>query len=143
VNIELRRLIPLDFPPEILRERLFAWARLTGFTLPREEGDCWTFERGSSWWALITFNVRKVPTTLRVLYLPLSSSLACSLQCDSWAQFETRGDRKRLEQDLDDLILFVSEGRPSETDKAAAPLPLPAQPTNDRIVGRSDAFSKS
>jgi hypothetical protein len=141
VNIELRRLIPLDCSTEILRERLFAWAQLTGFTLSREEGEGWTFHRGSSWWALISFDIRKTPTTVRILSLPLSASLACSLQCSSWAQIETRGDRTRLEQDLDDLNLFVS-ARPSEANQAAALLPLPAQSSNDRIVGRSDAISK-
>ncbi len=141
MNIELRRLVPLDCSPEILRERLFAWARLTGFTLSHEGPDGWTFIRGSPWWALISFDVRKTPTTLRILLLPLSASLACSLQCDSWAQIETRGDRPRLEQDLDDLLLFVGAVNPVK-DHAVATHSLPAPPGKDRFVSRPDTFSK-
>jgi hypothetical protein len=141
VNIELRRLVPLDCSQQVLRERLFAWARLTGFTLSHEGPDGWTFTRGSPWWALISFDVRKTPTTLRILLLPLSASLACSLQCGSWAQIETRGDRPRLEQDLDDLLLFVGATNPAKDHQVALHSPA-GKPETDRFVSRPDTFLK-
>ena len=143
MRIELRRLIPLVFEPEVVRERLLAWARLSGFIRIHERPDGWTLNRGNGWRALITFDIRKVPTTVHLLHLPLSASLACSLVASAWGGMETAGDRPKLEQDLDDLEGFLNDGRIPDVAGVADRFPLSRPPDSDRVIGHPDAFRRA
>jgi hypothetical protein len=101
MRIQLHRTTALDITPGALRDRLLRWAWRTGFTLSEEAPNRWVFHRGNGWTTLYSTDIRNVPTTVVVLHESLRGEVACSLRCASWLGIETRGDRPRLEDDLD------------------------------------------
>jgi hypothetical protein len=101
MRIELHRTTALEIAPDALRDRLLLWAWQTGFALSEEAPGRWVFHRGSGWRSLYTTDIRNVPTTVVVLHESLRGEVACSLRCATWLGIETRGDRPRLEDDMD------------------------------------------
>jgi hypothetical protein len=66
--------------------------------------------RGSHWHAIYTFDIRKVPTEVRVRFAgDQFDSCMCSMVCGSWLQVNTPGDQKRLAEQMD-LLQACLEG---------------------------------
>jgi hypothetical protein len=85
-----------------VKDRLDRWAARYGFTSDHSGIDDLTFQRGSHWKALYTFDIRKIPTVVRIEFsLSEVGQVTCRIQCGSWLQFSTLGDQKRLSEQLD------------------------------------------
>jgi hypothetical protein len=96
--------------PEQIKDRLNRWAARYGFTSDSpEEGDFddsgqgdLLFRRGSHWQAFYTFDIRKVPTIVRIVFHPSQTGqVTCSMECGSWLQFSSPADAKRLSEQMD------------------------------------------
>ena len=87
---------------EQVRERLSRWAERYGFVGADSDDDGLAFKRGSHWQALYTFDIRKVPTVVRItLGASEGAQVSCRLSCGSWLQFAAPGDQKRLAEQFD------------------------------------------
>lgn len=117
MHIELSRVVDLEISAELLQERLTGWAVLAGFTLGPVAPDRWEGRRGSAWAALWTFSVRKVPTVVTVVRLPISRQVAVSLVCSSVWQVELPYERRRLEGEFDRLCGFLCLSPSEERDR--------------------------
>jgi len=83
-------------------DRLNFWAARYGFTRNASGGDELVFRRGSHWSAFYTFDLRKVPTEVKVEISPSDVGLlTCRARCGSWFQASTRRDQKRLSELMD------------------------------------------
>jgi hypothetical protein len=96
--------------PEQIKERLNRWAARYKFTNDSPEagdfddagkGDL-LYRRGSHWQAFYTFDIRKVPTVVRVVFHPSHpGQVTCSMECGSWLQFSTAADTTRVSEQMD------------------------------------------
>lgn len=107
MDAELSRTVPLHVDEAILGEQLLLWAEVNGFRGGEVAPKNWEFRRGSHWHAVYTFDIRKIPTRVAVMALPLSGQVVCTLRCGSWLTVQTPGDRARLESLLDSLVVGV------------------------------------
>jgi len=96
-------------------ERLDYWARRYGFQRTEDREDDFTYCRGSHWHAFYTFDIRKVPTEVRVRFISDGlGTCVCNLSCGSWFQFSTPGDPKRVSDEMD-LLEACLKGAFSDT----------------------------
>jgi hypothetical protein len=64
-----------------------------------------------------TFDVRKVPTEVTAVHLPITRQVALSLVCSSAWQIAMPWDRTRLEDDFDRLCAFLCAAPGQERDR--------------------------
>ncbi len=118
--------------------RLDLWADRYGFARSADDAEDFIYVRGSHWHALYTFDIRKVPTQVRIRMLNDDlGTCVCTMTCGSWLQISTYGDEKRLSDELDLLAAclqgaFSPAARPAETRIA---------PERDRHTGSQDIQS--
>jgi hypothetical protein len=117
MHIQLSRVIDLPISPEILHEVLTGWSVLAGFTEENVSPGRWVFRRGSAWLAPWTFDVRKVPTEVIAVHLPISGQVAVSLVCSSVWQVALPHERRLLEDDFDQLCACLCAAPGQERDR--------------------------
>ena len=118
-----------------VREQLEVWAERYGFQRAPDEADDFVYRRGSHWHAMYTFDIRKVPTEVRVrvIHDELGTCI-CSMSCGSWFQYSTPGDERRLSAELD-LLEACLKGAFRERAMSADP---DNTPNRDRNRGSQD-----
>lgn len=103
MRITVKRLVETGCrSEEELADRLGFWAARYGFRRAPDGIGCFVYERGSHWHAIYTFDIRKVPTEVRVTLLDDGAGICrCTISCGSWLQISTPGDEDRLSQEMD------------------------------------------
>jgi hypothetical protein len=103
MQLTCKRLIESKcFSLDEMLDRLEFWADRYGFWRSTDDGKDIVYRRGSHWHALYTFDIRKVPTEVRIHNTHDEvGTCVCTISCGSWLQFSTPGDERRLSQEMD------------------------------------------
>lgn len=108
MDITQERQFEIDMPPNEIGDRLKKWAASAGFVCNTDTPQRWSFERGSQFAALYTFDIRKLPTTVNVALLSGSPpNLHCTFRVRSPFTISTSGDPKRVSEQLDILVAHI------------------------------------
>lgn len=104
MNIHLERSFFVYSCPESIYSWLESWRTSQNFQMLSEETQTPKLTRGSHWWASVSMNIRKIPTTLSIV---MDGAYPClvnvTLVCRSPLAMETPGDKGKLEEDLNKL----------------------------------------
>lgn len=118
-----------------LIERLAFWADRYGFRPAAAAGSDFVYTRGSHWQALYTFDLRKVPTEVRVRFVDdEAGDCLCTMTCGTWLQFSAPGDEQRLAEQMD-LLEACLKGALAEQGSAAEPGAKPGPGRNQVSPG--------
>ena len=108
MDITQERQFEIDLSPNEISVRLKKWAASGSFVCNTDTPQRWSFERGSQFAALYTFDIRKLPTKVNVALLAGSPpNLHCTFRVGSPFQFSTSGDPKRVSEQLDILVAHI------------------------------------
>jgi hypothetical protein len=139
MHIQLSRVIALPITTEVLHELLTGWSVCAGFAEVSALPDRWVFRRGSAWLAPWTFDIRKVPTEVTAVHLPISGQVAISLVCSSMWQIATPWDRARLENDFDQLWAFLFAAPGQDRDRVGEEIRQRWQGTRKESITREES----
>jgi len=108
MDIHLKRSFVIDASIEKISHRLKQWSHKYGLTCTCDTPGNWEYHRGTHLQASFTFDVRKVPTTVTVTMTEgPPANVNCSIHVKSWLNFETPGDKKRVEEQIELLMAYI------------------------------------
>ena len=108
MNIQQQRTIQIEASQQDVIQRANAWAAKSEFVLETQSMNQAVFTRGSHWHALYTFDVRKLPTTVSLVFSGHSPvNVDCTFKVGSPLSLSTPGDRKRVSEHFDLLIAYL------------------------------------
>ena len=108
MNTKHEKTFTLEETSADVSARLNHWAQKAGFVCCRETPKNWLFRRGSQLQALVTFDIRKIPTEVEVT---IASEIPLTVQCQwhvaSPLTISTPGDEARISEQFDLLIAYL------------------------------------
>lgn len=108
MNIQQQRVIQIDASRQDLIQRANAWAAKSEFVLETQSMNQMVFKRGSHWHAIYTFDVRKLPTTVSLMFSGQSpANVECTFKVGSPLSISTPGDSKRVSEHFDLLVAYL------------------------------------
>ncbi|MFA6292035.1 MAG: hypothetical protein WC637_09655 [Victivallales bacterium] len=108
MKIEQKRTIQIEASQQEVSQRANAWAAKCDFVLENQSANQMVFQRGSHWYAVYTFDVRKLPTVVSITFseqAPLN--VDCVFNIGSPFSISTPGDPKRVSEQFDLLIAYL------------------------------------
>ena len=102
VDIRQERAFEIRCDATDIKKRLEVWAEKSNFTRTLDSDKSWEFKRGTHFQASYTFDVRNIPTTVRVEASGTDSlSVRCTFHVKSTLNIETSGDKKKVSEQFD------------------------------------------
>jgi hypothetical protein len=136
MEMRFERELPCEANPDELRSRLLQWASANGFAVATDLRSSWTFTRGSQLNALVTFDIRKIPTEATVQLDTAAKVVRASMVAKAPLSITTVEDSKRMEAEVEALVASikgtpippppsVATNAPSAPSPASIGVPLP------------------
>ena len=108
MNIKQQRTFQVEASQQDVSQRANAWATKSGFILETQSENIMSFARGSHWHALYTFDVRKLPTKVSLIFSGQSPvSADCTFEVGSPLSIKPPGDPKRVSEQFDLLVAYL------------------------------------
>lgn len=120
MELRFERELAVDVTPDELRSRLFQWANANEFTCASDLRESWTFTRGSQMNALVSTDVRKIPTEATIRLDSAAKTARATMVAKAPLSITTGGDSKRMETEVEALVASI-KGVPPVPPAVEAP----------------------
>ena len=93
----------LDSIPKMLK----IWSQKYNFKLSETNSNIWIYTRGSNFRASCSFDVRYVPTTVKIEYDEINTQIHCLFHVKSYFYHAMPSDPSRVDEQLELLIAYL------------------------------------
>lgn len=110
MRIQQQRKVQIEASRQEVCARVNAWAAHCGFVLETLADDQLVFAKGSSWHAIYTFDIQKLPTRVSIILSgEAPTGVDCTFGVESLFSISTPGDAKKVSEQLDLLIAYLND----------------------------------
>ena len=107
MDLRFERELTVDATADEIRSRLFQWASANDFICAGDLREQWSFMRGDHLEAIVSTDVRKVPTEAIVRFDPALKVVRAALIAKAPLSIATDLDAKRMEIDIEALVASI------------------------------------